>query len=57
MEETGSGEPSGEVAQPKLLMRDPVFEKQIDDAFFAQLLDGIGSIKKLDERDKSLKLR
>ena len=35
MEETGSGEPSGEVAQPKLLMRDPVFEKQIDEAFFA----------------------
>ena len=35
MEKTGNGQSSSEVAQPKLLVRDPVFEKQVDEAFFA----------------------
>ena len=56
MDETGSGEHTERSGQPKLLMRDPEFEKKNDEAFFALLLDGIGSVKRMDERDKTMKL-
>ena len=55
MKNTSSLYPKHKNDPDKLLIRDAVFEKKQDDYFFSQLFDGIGSVKKVEERERMMK--